>query len=168
MSKEIINRVTSSSLIIFDLEHYYQEGSRKILDLAPILEQGLVLREKTFRDFIKRNHWSAYQGSHVAVSCSSDAIVPAWAYMLIAVSLEPFAKTIVFGDLDRLEERLFLNALSKVDWSIYEGAKLVVKGCSKVRVPESIFLEVASRLRPVAYRIMFGEACSAVPVFKKK
>ena len=168
MSEEIINRVAASGLITFDLEQYYQEGEREALDIQPLLEGGLVLREKSFREHVRQYDWSAFQGKHVAIRCSVDAIVPVWAYMLLASALEPFARTIVFGDLEKLEEKIFLQALSRVDWSSFSGARVVVKGCSKVPVPESVYVEVTTRLKPMVASLMFGEACSSVPVFKKK
>lgn len=168
MSDQILNRVAASSLVTFDLEDHYQEGIREVLDIKPLLEQELILREKPFREFIKTHDWSAYTDKHLAVHCSSDAIVPVWAFMLLATALEPFARTIVYGDLEKLEEKLFFNSLAKVDWSAFTGSKVVVKGCSRVRVPESVFVEVTTRLKPVVSSLMFGEACSAVPVFKKK
>lgn len=168
MSEEIVNRVAASGLITFDLEQYYQEGAREVLDIQPLLEGGLVLREKSFREHVRQHDWSAFQGKHVAIRCSVDAIVPVWAYMLLASALQPFARTIVFGDLEKLEEKIFLEALSQVDWSSFSGARVVVKGCSKVPVPESVYVEVTTRLKPVVASLMFGEACSSVPVFKKK
>lgn len=168
MSEEITNRVAASSLITFDLEDHYQEGDRQVIDIKSLLEQELILREKPFREYIKAHDWSSYTGKHVAIHCSSDAIVPVWAYMLLTTALEPFVRTVVYGDLDKLEEKLFFNSLSKVDWSTFTGSKVVVKGCSRVRVPESVFVEVTARLKPVVSSLMFGEACSAVPVFKKK
>lgn len=168
MSDEIINRVTASSLITFDLDNFYQAGDRVVIDIKSNLENELVLREKTFREFVKNNDWSVYDGKHVAIHCSADAIIPVWAYMLIVVSLEPYAETIAFGDLVKLEEKLFFDSLSKVDWTEFSGAKVVVKVCSKLQVPESIFIEVTARLKPFVSSLMFGEACSSVPVFKKK
>lgn len=168
MSEEIKNRVAASALITFDLEDYYRAGERIVFDIKPLLEQELILREKPFREFVKNHDWSAFAGKHVAVCCSSDAIVPVWAFMLLVSALEPFAKTIVYGDLEKLEEKLFLDALAGVDWTSFAGAKVVLKGCSKVRVPEGVFVEATARLKPVVSSLMFGEACSAVPVFKKK
>ena len=168
MSEEIKNRVAASGVITFDLEHFYSEGERVAFDIKPLLEHELILREKPFREFVKNNDWTTFSEKHVAVFCSSDAIVPVWAYMLLVAALEPFAKTIVYGDLDKLEEKLFLNSLATVDWTVYSGSRVFVKGCSKVRVPEGVFVEVTARLKPFVSSLMFGEPCSAVPVFKKK
>ena len=139
-----------------------------MLDLAAQLENGFLLREKSFREFIRNTDWSQYAGKFVAVCCSADAIIPAWAYMLIGTALQPHASMVVFGGLEGLEERLFLESLEKEDWNQFRDARVVVKGCTDVEVPAAVYLEVAARLRPVAMGIMFGEACSSVPVFKKK
>jgi hypothetical protein len=165
--KEIINRVSSSALITFDLEQYYQPGERIQLDIKDQLFQGLVLREKDFRDYIKTHDWSQYKNKFVAVQCSADAIVPTWAFMLLAIALEPFAKKIIFGTLRDLETQLFENALSEIDWEKYKDAKVVIKGCSKVNVPISAYVKVSSSLRPFAASLMFGEPCSTVPLYKR-
>jgi hypothetical protein len=164
---QIINRVASSGLITFDLETYYQPGDRVQIDVAGQLFQGLILREKDFRDFIKSHDWSFYKGKFVAVTCTVDAIIPAWAYMLIASSLQPFALDFAFGNLETLEARIFSKRLQMIDWRGFDGAKVVVKGCSSVTVPAAVFMEVTSLLRPYAASIMFGEPCSTVPVYKR-
>jgi hypothetical protein len=168
MENEIINRVTSSPLVTFDLEELYTPGERVLFDLKSLLFQELILREKDFRDFIKSHDWSQYTNKHVAITCSADAVVPTWAYMLLTASLQPYASSVIFGSLQDLEINLFKNALDKIDWERYSNTKVVIKGCSKVEVPISSYVEVTHRLRPVASSIMFGEPCSTVPVFKKK
>ena len=164
---EIINRVAASSLKVFDLEEYYVPGERVLLDIKDQLFNGLILKEKTFRDFIKSNDWSQYGNKFVAITCTEDAIIPTWAYMLVTTSLEPFARTIVFGDLEDLETKIFYDALSRVDWRQYQDAKVVIKGCSKVAVPTAAYVEATRLMKPFAASIMFGEPCSTVPVFKK-
>ena len=119
---EIVNRVSESSLVTFDLEQYYQFGDRILIDIKDQLYEGLILREKEFREFIKNQDWSIYQNKFVAITCSADAIIPTWAYMLVAISLKPFARMIEFGTLDQLEERLFQQALSGVKWEQYRDA----------------------------------------------
>lgn len=166
--KEIVNRVAGSSLITFDLEEYYQPGERVLFDLKDQLFQGLILREKDLRDFVKTNDWSFYTDKFVAIICSADAIIPTWAYMLVAIALKPYAKVVEFGTLEKLEERLFEEALSKVDWEQFRNAKIVVKGCSKVDVPASAYVKTVTELQPIAASLMFGEACSTVPLFKRK
>jgi hypothetical protein len=165
---EIINRVASSNLVTFDLEEYYQPGERVLIDIKDQLFRGLILKEKDFREFIKNQNWSAYQDKLVAIICTADAIIPTWAYMLVAIALRPYAKRIEFGTLDKLEERLFETALSKIDWSQFNQLKVVVKGCSKVKVPESAYVLAVSNLQPIVSSLMFGEACSTVPLYKRK
>jgi len=165
--KEIINRVASSSLITFDLEDYYQAGERVVIDIKDQLFQGIILKEKNFRDFLKSNDWSQYKDKFVAITCSADAIVPVWAYMLLGISLEPYARQVVFGSPEELEIEIFRSVLNKVDWAKYKDSKIVVKGCSKVNVPSAIYVEVANKLRPFVSSLMFGEACSTVPLYKK-
>lgn len=163
----IVNRVTNSSLVTFDLEEYYEPGDRVVIDIAEQLYQGLLLREKDFRDFIKTHDWSQYQGKFVAITCSADAIVPTWAYMLVMVALEPYARLAVFGNAEALEEQVFRKRLAGVDWSAFQGAKVVIKGCSKVNVPVAVYVEATAQIRKVAASIMYGEPCSTVPLFKK-
>ncbi|HEU5291074.1 MAG TPA: DUF2480 family protein [Cyclobacteriaceae bacterium] len=165
---EIINRVSNSALITFDLETYYQEGDRVLLDIKDQLYEGLILKEKDFREFIKSNNWSSYQDKLVAVTCSTDAILPTWAFMLIAIALRPYAKRVELGSLDDLEEILFRETLSKVNWEQFRDAKVIVKGCSKVNVPPSAYVFTVSRLQPIVSSLMFGEACSTVPLYKRK
>lgn len=167
MSEEIINKVARSPLQTIDLEELYVSGERINLDIKDQLFQGMILREKDFREFIKSTNWASFEGKHVAIQCSVDAIVPTWAYMLLSVALKPYAKTILFGSLEELEIQLFKSALDAIDWSKYENAKVVIKGCSKVKVPIAIYVDVTSRLQPIVSSMMFGEPCSTVPIFKK-
>lgn len=166
--KEIINRVSTSSLITFDLEEYYQPGERVLVDIKDQLYEGLILKEKDFREFIKQHDWSQYQNKFVAITCTTDAIIPTWAFMLVAIALRPYAKVIEFGTLENLEERLFQEALSTVNWSQFNNSKVVVKGCSKVNVPTSAYVHAVAKLQPIVSSLMFGEACSTVPLYKKK
>ena len=166
MSEEIINKVASSALQTIDLESYYVPGERIVLDIKDQLFQGLVLKEKDFRDFIKSTDWTIYQGKHVAINCTADAIVPTWAFMLLSVALQPHAQTVIFGTAEDLEIKLFRSVLDQISWKKYENAKVVIKGCSKINVPVAIYVEVTNRLRPIASSIMFGEPCSTVPIFK--
>ncbi len=167
METEIINRVTSSGLVTLDLEELYFPGERVVYDLKDNLFMGLMLKEKDFRDFLKTHDWSQYAGKAVAVICSEDAIVPTWAYMLLAVHLEPHAHTVVFGDLAALENKLFFEALGRLNSEDYRAARVVVKGCSKVPVPTAAYVEITRRLRPVVQSLMFGEPCSTVPLYKR-
>jgi hypothetical protein len=164
---EIINRVAASPLITFDLEELYSKGDRVVFDIKDWLFEGVMLKEKDFRSFIKNQDWSQYQGKNIAIVCSADAIVPTWAYMLLSVALQPVAASVVFGSLAELESHLFNQSLSKINWQQYKDAKIVIKGCSNVTVPLSAYVEVTNRLRPIAASIMYGEACSTVPLYKK-
>lgn len=168
MENEIINKVASSGLTEFNLEDYYPKGERAVFDLKEFLFQGLILKEKDFREALKTFDWTNYQDKYVAVLCSADAIVPSWAFMLAAVHLEPYAKRVVFGNTETLETVLYNDALSKLDIEKFRGEKIIIKGCSKYPVPESAYVEITRLLRPVAKSIMYGEACSTVPLFKAK
>lgn len=165
---EIINRVANSTLITFDLEEYYVPGDRFLFDIKDQLHEGLIVREKDFREFIKTHNWSSYQDKLVAITCTTDAIIPTWAFILVAIALRPYARRIEFGSLNTLEERLFQEALTQVNWQQFRNQKVVIKGCGKVRVPESAYIFAVSKLQPVVSSLMFGEACSTVPLYKKK
>jgi len=167
MEKEIVNRVSSSSLVSIDLEGFYTPGERVLFDMKDCLFEGMILREKDFRDFIKAHNWSQYQGKLVAITSSVEAIIPTWAYMLLSVALQPYAGKVFFGSLSELESHLFQNALLRVDWEQYRDAKVVIKGCSKVEVPASAYVEVTNYLRPLVSSIMYGEPCSTVPLYKR-
>jgi len=164
---KIVNKVANSALVTFDLESYYEPGERVVLDIKDQLFQGLILREKDFREFIRTHGWSEYQDKSVALTCSADAIVPTWAYMLLAIALEPHAKRVVFGSLEDLETAIFKERLEGVNWGQFRDAKVVVKGCSKVLVPTAVYVDVTARMKPHVASIMFGEPCSTVPLFKK-
>ncbi len=168
MSEEIVNKVARSALQTIDLESFYTPGERVALDIKDQLFQGLVLKEKDFRDFIKSTNWASYKGKHVAINCTADAIVPTWAFMLLSVALQPHAQTVIFGTQEDLEIKLFKSALDQINWEKYKNAKVVIKGCSKINVPVAIYVEVTNRLRPMATSIMFGEPCSTVPIFKRQ
>ncbi len=166
MAEEIINRVANSALVTIDLEEYHHPGERVILDIADNLYQGLVLREKDFREFVKTNDWSEFRDKNVAITCSADAIVPTWAYMLLASKLEPYANMVVFGTLDLLEQSLYKQAFSKINISEFNGAKVVIKGCGDLPIPESAYVEITRILTPIVSSIMYGEPCSTVPIYK--
>lgn len=165
--EEIINRVASSVLQVFDLEDYYPDGIRTQLDMSQWLTEGILLREKDFREHLKNHDWTQYQDQYVAVNCSTDAIVPAWASILVTVHLAPFARKVVSGTLEDLESVLYNEILPGIDFSIYQDKPVIIKGCSHKPVPMSAYLYAAQKLQPVAKSIMYGEACSAVPLFKR-
>lgn len=165
---EIVNRVASSGLVTLDLETLYAQGERVVYDLKNNLYQGLILREKDFREFLKQQDWSTYKEKHVALICSEDAIVPTWAYMLLTIHLRPYAKSVVFGGLEQLEQELFHTAIQRLDLELYRNAKVVIKGCSKVPVPTYAYVEITRLLTPIAQSLLFGEPCSTVPLMKNK
>lgn len=164
----IINKVASSGLVTLDLEDYYHQGERVIYDLKDNLFMGMILKEKDFREFLKNHDWSIYEGKNVAIICSEDAIVPTWAYMLLSLKLSPYANTVVYGDLRQLEDKLYYDAIAKINPLDYADARVVVKGCSKVPVPTSAYVEITQKLMPYVKSLMFGEPCSTVPLYKKK
>jgi Protein of unknown function (DUF2480) len=164
----IINKVINSGLVTFDLEDLYHKGERVVYDLKDNLFMDMILKEKDFREFLKNHDWTQYAEKNVAVICSEDAIVPTWAFMLLTLKLQPVANLVVFGSLEELENKLFFDALSKVDVEEFRGARVVVKGCSKVPVPTAAYVEITRLLQPVVQSLMFGEPCSTVPLYKKK
>ena len=166
--EEIINRVANSVLQVFDLEDYYPEGERVGLDISGWLWEGFVLREKEFRDTLKSHDWEQYNGKFISLYCSTDAIVPAWAYMLITTYLQPFAKKIVQGRAEDINIQLYQEILHNLDYSEYEGKPVIIKGCSRKPVPQEAYVMATQKLMPVAKSLMFGEACSSVPLYKKK
>lgn len=168
MENPIINRVLQSSLISLDLAEFIQPGERVVFDLKDYLFQGLVLREKEFRQALKEVDWKIYQSKFVAIDCTADAIVPTWAYMLVVTQLVPVAKWVVKGSLVDLEKELLRESLDRKDWSVYGNSKVVIKGCSDLIDAEYSFSEATKRLMPWVSSIMYGEPCSTVPVFKKK
>lgn len=164
---DIVNKVAQSGLISFDLSNYYHKGERVVYDIKDNLFQGLMLREKDFREFIKGHDWSQYDGKNVAIICSADAIVPTWAFMLLATKIEPFANMLVFGDLNDLENALFRQALASIDLNEFKDQRIVIKGCGEIPVPTSAYVEITRLFRPIAKSIMYGEPCSTVPLYKK-
>ncbi|HEY1018260.1 MAG TPA: DUF2480 family protein [Sediminibacterium sp.] len=168
MSEEMVNKVAESGLISFDLEEYYPKGEIKTFDLKEYLFMGLILKEKDFRAALQTTDWTVYQDANVAITCSADAIIPMWAYMLIASYLQPYAKEIVFGDEKKLVSTLLFKNLAAVKGEEYTDKRVVVKGCGEVEIPESAYVEITNKLRPFVKSIMYGEPCSTVPIYKKK
>ncbi|WP_177181196.1 DUF2480 family protein [Parapedobacter koreensis] len=168
IQETIVNKVAQSGLVTVDLAHFAPQGDRVLYDIKDNLFQGLILREKDFREFVKAHDWTQYTGKYVAITCTADAIVPTWAYMLLANRLEPYAKDVVFGDLTTLENVLYERALEDLDVEAYRDQRVVVKGCGDIPIPESAFVKFTVLLSKVAKSIMYGEPCSTVPVFKRK
>lgn len=166
MEEFIENKVDKSGLITISLDDFYVEGERVLIDIKDLLYEGLILREKDVREFVKNENWEKYLNKFVAIYCSADAIVPMWSYMLIASALEPFAKEILFGDLKELEVQLFINEIKKLEIEKYRNKRVIIKGCGKVQIPEAAYVAITLKLRPVVKSLMFGEACSTVPIYK--
>jgi hypothetical protein len=164
--EEIANRVANSALEVFDLEDYYPKGIRSQIDISLWLLEGLLLKEKDFRLHLQQHDWSKYQNQYIAINCSTDAIVPTWASILVAIQLAPYAQKIVNGTIEDLDSALYEELLAKIDYSAYENKAVIIKGCSKKPVPMRAYILAAHYLQPFARSIMYGEACSAVPLFK--
>ncbi|MBC8767486.1 DUF2480 family protein [Arenibacter sp. BSSL-BM3] len=165
---EIINRVSQSKLVTFNLEDLYPKGNRILMDIKDWLYEGLILREKEFRAQLEEHDWSVYKDAYVALSCSSDAIIPGWAYMLISTKLQPYAQKIIIGDLEMLESSLYQTILENMDVSEYVDKPVIIKGCSNKPVPPNAYLWATTKIQTVAKSVMYGEACSSVPLFKAK
>ncbi len=167
MPEEIINRVAQSALQVFDLEEHYPTGIRSVVDISQWLQEGILLKEKDFREKLSEYDWKQYQDHLVAIYCDPDIIIPAWSSILVASYLIPYAKRVVYGTLDDLETILFEELIPKLDFSKFENKPVILKGCSKKPVPLSAYLLAMKSLQPVAKSIMYGEACSAVPLYKR-
>jgi len=165
---EIINRVANSKLLTFDLESYYPKGERMVFDISKWLLEGIVLKENDFRTKVKNHDWSQYQDKFVALYCETDAIIPGWAYLLVSLQLAPFTRKVVVGNLETLETVLFSEIIEKLDVSEYKDKPVIIKGCANKPIPENAFVLLAQKLQPIAKSIMYGEACSSVPLFKRK
>lgn len=168
MEDTIVNKVAHSALITIDLEKFYPEEEIVVFDLRNYLFMELILKEKDYREALKNLNWNIYQDKNVAITCSTDAIIPLWAFMLATTYLQPLAKEIIFGNEKAMFSHLFLKNLSKTDVKEYEGKRVVIKGCGDKKIPEAAYVEITRILRPVVKSIMYGEACSTVPIFKNK
>lgn len=164
MEEPIVNRVAQSPLKVFDLEQLYTPGPRTTVDLSEWLYEGLILKETDFRSALKELDWSVYVDHHVAIYCSTDSILPQWAFTLVATYLAPYAKTVVFGNLETIEAHLYEKALSAVDFELYRDKPVILKGCANKPVPQQAYITAAIALKKVAKKLMYGEACSAVPL----
>jgi len=167
MSDAIVNKVSESGLITLDLEQYYPRDTVALFDLKDYLFMGLILKEKDFREALKNLDWDAYRNKYVGVTCSADAIIPPWAYMLAAAYLQPVAKDVIMGDEKEVHKTIFLQNIQGIDVNEFTGQRVVVKGCGETPIGEFAYMEITKRLRPVAKTIMYGEPCSTVPIYKK-
>ena len=167
MENSIVNKVSNSSLVVVDLQDYKSNGVRNLVDITQWLEDGL-LREKSFRQSLKEHNWSQYKDHLVALDCSADVILPAWATLLITTYLSPHAKTVILGSLNDLEKHLFSKTIDQLDIERFKGKPLIIKGCSDYSIPEASYINLIQRLQKVAKSIFYGEACSSVPLWKAK
>jgi hypothetical protein len=165
--KTLVNRVAESGLITINLEKFFPEGEIAVFDLKDYLFMELILKEKDFREALKQHDWSQYRGKILLTYCSTDAIIPTWAYMLVVANAVPFAADVFQGDEEAYLKAAFLRALAALDASQYDQQRIVIKGCSDKPVPAAAYVELTRKLQPYAQSIMFGEPCSTVPVFKR-
>lgn len=169
MAEEIVNKVAgNTNLITFDLEDYYPKGNRILFDIKDWLYEGLILREKDFRKQVADHDWSQYQDTYVALTCSTDAIIPGWAYLLVTSVVFPFAKKVTVGSLEIMETVLYEEIIRDLDVSKYQNKFIIIKGCANKPVPQGAYIALIQKLQPVAKSLMYGEACSSVPLYKKK
>ncbi len=167
MEKEIVNRVASSSLVTFDLEEIYPTQPRKLLDISPWLLEGIVLREKEFRTHLKSHDWEQFKNTYVALNCSTDAIIPGWAFMLIATYLQPFALITHVGSLVSLEAAIVEKVIAQLDVSSFKDVPVIIKGCSDKEIADNAYVQLTQKIMTVAKSVMYGEACSSVPIYKR-
>ena len=168
MANTIVNRVAASALITFDLEKLYQKGTRQTIDLSKWLDQGLILKEKKFRAQLKTYDWTVHQDQFIALNCSTEAILPAWATLLVTSHLQPYARKVALGTLNDLEVQLYAEKIQLLDLSPYKDKPVIVKGCSEKIVPQDAYVQLITKLQPVVKSLFYGEACSSVPLYKKK
>ena len=168
MENIIINKVAESALTSLDLEEYYPKGETAVFDLKDHLFMGLILKEKDFRTALQTFDWEQFRNKNVAITCSVDAIIPMWAYMLVASYLSPVAKEVVFGEEKNILNTLLVRNISQIKGEEYTDKRVVVKGCGDVPIPEAAYVEVTNKLRPFVKSLMYGEPCSTVPIYKRK
>lgn len=168
MDQPIVNRVAQSKLKTIDLEDFYPSGNRSTIDISQWLLEGMVLVESRFRESIKATDFSKYDNHYVAIICSTDAIIPQWAWMLLQSALQPHVKKMVLGSQELLETILYKEIIDKIDLSEYQDLPVIIKGCSNKPVPLMAYTMLTEKLMPVARSVMYGEACSSVPVYKRK
>jgi hypothetical protein len=168
MREPFVNKVAESGLITIDLERYIPTGESVVFDLKEYLFMEMILKEKEFRASLKETDWEKFRDKNVAVVCSADAIIPVWAYMLVASYLQPVAREIVMGDLQELQKKLFIQNIEDININEFTDKRIVIKGCGETPIAEFAYMEITKRLLPVVKSIMYGEPCSTVPVYKKK
>jgi hypothetical protein len=169
MDEIFVNKVTESGIISIDLEEYYPKETIKIFDLKEYLFMGLILKEKDFRSALIEIDWKLYEDKNVGITCSADAIIPVWAYMLVVSYLEPFATSVYIGTEQEMINKLIeKNIEERISAEEYTDKRVVIKGCGDIAIPENAYVAITHKLRPVVKSIMYGEPCSTVPIYKKK
>jgi hypothetical protein len=168
MDDVIINRVANSGLVTIDLEDYLPKEEIAVFDLKDHLFRGLILKEKDFREALQGLDWEIFRNKNVVITCSADAIIPMWAYMLVTSYVQPVAKDVYCGTAEEMKKHLFLKNLGTIKTDEFAGQRLIIKGCGDQPVDSAAYAEITKLLRPVAKSIMYGEACSNVPIYKKK
>lgn len=166
MSEAIINRVAESGIVTIDLKEYYPQGEIIVFDIRDHLFRGLILKEKDFREALKNTDWSLYRDKNLAITNTADAIIPMWAYMLVATHAGPYARAIFFGNEKEFIQSAMLGKIGAISPEEYAGKRIVIKGCGDVTIPEGAYVAITQKLRPVVKSLMFGEPCSTVPVYK--
>jgi hypothetical protein len=164
--ESIENKVAKSGLITLEMKNFKGDQKRSVIDIKNWLYEGLILKEKLFRENIKSHDWSQYENHYTSVFCSEDAIIPVWSYMLVVAKLKPFTSNIVMGDKKELEKFIFNLNIRDIDISSFIGKRVLIKGCSETYIPEESYLTIVNTLQGTVKSIMFGEACSNVPIFK--
>jgi hypothetical protein len=164
---ELENRVADSEIEVFNLADLWDDAPITEIDIADFLVEGLMLKEKEFRQDVDEHDWSQYEDEHVALYCSTDAIVPTWGYMLLASNLHDTARSTTLGHADDLRREYYAQALNDVDWSAYEDKPVVIKGCGSDVVPEMAYVRATQKLQDVARKLMYGEPCSSVPLWRQ-
>jgi hypothetical protein len=168
MEETFVNKVAESGIITLNLEDYYPKEEVIVFDMKEHLFMGLILKEKDFREALKTLNTAAYENKIVALTCSADAVIPMWAYMLVTSLLQPLAKEIIFGNEIFTKENILLRNINNINTSSFADGRIVIKGCGDLPIAEAAYIAITNKLRPVAKSIMYGEPCSTVPVYKRK
>ena len=168
MDDVIINKVANSGLVTIDLEDFLPKEKIEAFDLKEHLFKGLILKEKDFREALKNFDWEIYRNKYVAITCTADAIIPLWAYMLVTAYVQPIAKDVYAGSVEEMKKYVCLKNMSTIKFEEFAGQRIIVKGCGDQQVDSTIYAEITKQLRPLAKSIMYGEACSNVPIFKAR
>lgn len=163
-----VNKVAESGIITLNLEDYYPNEAVVVFDMKDYLFMGLILKEKDFREALKTLDTTIYQNKIVALTCSSDAVIPVWAYMLVASLLQPVATKLTFGNIDEVIQKILLENIARIEPSLFEDKRMVIKGCGDKLISEAAYVAITFLLRPYVKSLMYGEPCSTVPVFKKQ